>query len=130
MRSLEWILPGLSTAVADLDPSTTASCSRLERTLLRGREWSHGARTAASAIALAHALAQDDALRSAPVRTIALADCLHCLAIATLCEGDDSEHERLAARAHVLQPYAAPEIADRATYSGFAEPGPTASLDA
>jgi heptaprenyl diphosphate synthase len=118
-RSLDWIFPGFSAIVGNVDAGTATVRSQATRTLLRGRAWSLRGRMAAAAIAHAHALAHDEALRCEPVRTIALADCLHCLAIAVLCDGDDDEHQRIAARARSLQPYAPPDVAGRPQRPAF-----------
>ncbi len=102
-RSLEWMHPGLSALVADAMAGMGSVADSSERLLLRNADWSPRGRLAARAIALAHALGHERVVRGNPVRALALADCLHCIAIATLCEGPDpAEHARLARRARRL----------------------------
>jgi geranylgeranyl pyrophosphate synthase len=103
--TLEWFHPGLSTMVTSRAqaPSVRRGRSLLRRYLRGGDTWSGEAEIAADAIALAHALADDEALRDDAVRTLALIDALHCAAIASLNASPSAlEHERLAARARNL----------------------------
>jgi hypothetical protein len=102
---LEWFRPGLAGWVSARarHASVGARRERLRHLVLRDDAWSSGARVAADAIALACALADDRALQTDPVRTIALVDALHCAAIGLLNgEADAHEHEEMAARAREL----------------------------
>ncbi len=103
---LEWFHPGLSTMVATRmqDPRARATRVPFRWALLRGAPWSPEAVLAADAMSLAHALADDGALRHDPVRTLALVDALHCAAIGFLAVvPSGGEHRRLATRAAQLQ---------------------------
>lgn len=106
-RILDWFHPGLAAMVATRAGGGTIRARRaILRCALEHREsWSQRAHVAADAIALAHALAEDEALRGNPVRTLACVDALHCAAIALLADADDAdEHQRLAALASALAP--------------------------
>jgi hypothetical protein len=105
VRVLEWFHPGLATMVAvrAAHPRIQAARVHFHRTLQREPTCSSEAAVAADTIALAHALANDDALGRDPVRTLALVDALHCAAIGFLATTPSAEeHQRLAARARHL----------------------------
>ncbi len=104
-RTLEWFHPGLAAMIAARAqcPEVSVRRTAFEQGLRRGNVWSRRAETAADAVALAHALTDDDALRRDPVRTLATVDALHCAAIALLARTPNArEHERMAARARGL----------------------------
>ena len=68
--------------------------------LCRGRKWSAESRAAADAIALAHALFDDETLEHSPIPSLALIDALHSSAIGFLNQAaDPTEHEAMSARA-------------------------------
>ena len=103
VRSLEWICHGLSVATAHRLGGNVASAADFEDRLLRGSVWSAAAKHAARAVALARAIENDQRARESVAASVALADCLHCAAIALLCgEVDATEHYRLALRIHDL----------------------------
>ncbi|MCC6766373.1 MAG: polyprenyl synthetase family protein [Deltaproteobacteria bacterium] len=102
---LDWLHPSLSVMAASraADRVVDAHRMRLREHLCDGRRWSPDAMLAAEAIALAHALADEDSLERDPVRTLALVDGLHCAAIGFLSIAPTSrEHAQMAARARRL----------------------------
>jgi geranylgeranyl pyrophosphate synthase len=102
---LEWFRPGLSelVAVRTCGSAVHARRERHRHMLLQGDCWSRSATIAADAIALACALANDDALLVDCARTLALIDALHCAAIGLLNdETDPREQTVMAARTHEL----------------------------
>jgi heptaprenyl diphosphate synthase len=129
---LEWFHPGLAglVAVRCVAPRIASHRRELASLLRRSGTSTPDARTAADAVALAHALADHDALRRDPVTTLACVDALHCAAIALL-SGGATPHEQalVSARARHLVGRSA---ADHATVStAFAAPAgaiPTTTL--
>jgi hypothetical protein len=77
---------------------------QLRYQLLQDDPWSPGTKVAADAIALACAMADEQALQADPMRTLALVDALHCTAIGLLsATTDPGEHEEMAARVGELR---------------------------
>jgi len=111
---LDWFHPGLATMVdlraADADVDAYRAWAR--DTLCRGRGWSVESRLAADAIALAHALFDDETLEHAPIPSLALIDALHSAAIGLLNLAlDPAEHEIMSARARAMIGRPSPRLA-------------------